>query len=562
MPTLYSYATDEVDGTIFDNIQRRISHIENASAFRMSEYPVEDITDGKADKFIEVLIEDLATLTTSISQYTEMLKIDRSLLTYETAKMDNITALKANVKLNIKNVYLIQKEIEKYERKLRALRDYMPYISLTNFLDFRTAYDTFTTQLTDLLNVGTDLLEFLIEDGLIKTKGFEEVNINRPRTGLNYDESTPYYRRKITEKMLLKKMEEISKRPDYVWNISEQIDPTTGLPEYEGLSEEDYNAMIGERNRVELLNQALDELNERDYVPNQKVFPDKDYELWYDKLTQIIKDRKLANKLKKGIKISKKDAGTDPTDEDLDGNEGYVPYEEPDVSFDEEGDVVRELPQGEDYIPYRPTPRRPKPTTEEEEMEEVLIEEKEQLETIKLISSILKRINEPFKKLWEKLLSTILSIDGDMELILNNFNEYRQQRLEDPTKANEENEALLNNPYGMKGSGIFGYKITSQGFKKKGGNFTKRGGGYWEEMAKGTYKDGKYTPHYDTGISLKGGAEMAKYDDTRMGVFDDTRMGVNDNIYNAYSGGIPNQLAHPSRREMARYYGSGGSKFI
>ena len=527
MPTLYSYATDEVDGTIFDNIQRRISHTENASAFRLNEYPVEDITDGKADKFIEVLIEDLATLTTSVSQYTEMLKIDRSLLTYETAKIDNITALKSNVKLNIKNVYLIQRDIEKYDRKLKTLKEFIPYITLTNFLDFRTAYDTFTTQLTDLLNVGNDLLEFLIEDGLVKTKGFEEVNINRPRTGLNYDESTPYFRRKITEKMLLKKMEEISKRPDFVWNVSEQIDPTTGLPEYEGLNEEDYNTIIGERNRVELLNQALDELNERDYVPNQKIFPDKDYELWYDKLTQIVKDRKLANKLKKGIKISKKDTGTDPTDEDLDG---YVPYEEPDVDFDEEGDVVRELPQGEDYIPYRPTPRRPKPTTEEEEMEEVLIEEKEQLEAIKLISSILKRINEPFKKLWEKLLTTILSIDGDMEMILNNFNEYRQQTLEDPTKANEEKEAILNNPYGM-----------------KGGNFTKRGGGYWEEMAKGTYKDGKYTPHYNTGVSMKGGAEMAKYD---------------DNIYNAYSGGIPNQLAHPSRREMARYYGSGGSKFI
>jgi hypothetical protein len=55
MPTLYSYATDEVDGSIFDNIQRRIAHTENASSFRMSEYPPKDITDGKADKFIEVL---------------------------------------------------------------------------------------------------------------------------------------------------------------------------------------------------------------------------------------------------------------------------------------------------------------------------------------------------------------------------------------------------------------------------------------------------------------------------------------------------------------------------
>jgi hypothetical protein len=528
MPTLYSYATNEVDGTIFDNIQRRISHIEDASAFRLSEYPVKDITDGKADKFIEVLIEDLATLTTSVSQYTEMLKIDRSLLTYETTKMDNITALKANVKLNIKNVYLIQREIEKYERKLRALRDYMPYISLTNFLDFRTAYDTFTKQLTDLLYVGNDLLEFLIEDGLVKTKGFEEVVLNRPRTGLNFDESTPYFRRKITEKMLLKKMEEISKRPDFVWNVGERIDPTTGEPEYEGLSEEDYNRIVGERNRVELLNQALDELNERDYVPNQKIFPDKDYELWYDKLTQIVQDRKLAKKLKKGIKITKKDAGTDPTDEEV--NEGYVPYEEPDVSFDDEGDIVREIPQGDDYIPYTPTPPRPKPTTEEEEMEEVLIEEKEQLEAIKLISSILKRINEPFKKLWDKLLTTILSIDGDMEMILNNFNEYRQQRLEDPTKANEEKEALLNNPYGMKGGN----------FTKRGYWEGKKGGSYWEEVRKGNT-----TPKYNNGVSLK-------------------YIGFNpeDRPENAYSGGIPNQLAHPSRREMARYYGSGGSKFI
>jgi len=33
MPTLYPYATDYVDGTIFDNIQRRIAHTETAGGY-------------------------------------------------------------------------------------------------------------------------------------------------------------------------------------------------------------------------------------------------------------------------------------------------------------------------------------------------------------------------------------------------------------------------------------------------------------------------------------------------------------------------------------------------
>jgi len=222
----------------------------------------------------------------------------------------------------------------------------------------------------------------------------------------------------------------------------------------------------------------------------------------------------------------------------------------------------------------------------EQGLKDLFEEERDLFQGIKLMSDLLKKINEPFAKVWAKLTNSIVLIEEDMRDILNNFNEFRQQTLNNPRTADEEKEDLLNNPYGrtMKGGSLFGYKITLGGVKKKGGGYwntghyntgvSLKGGGFWEEMAKGTYKDGKYTPHFDTRVSMKGGAEMAKYDDTRMpkydesrmGIYDNSRMGVDDNsrmgVYNAYSGGMPPQLSHPSSREMARYYGGGGSRFI
>jgi len=214
----------------------------------------------------------------------------------------------------------------------------------------------------------------------------------------------------------------------------------------------------------------------------------------------------------------------------------------------------------------------------EQGLKDVFDEEKDLFQGIKLMSDLLKKINEPFAKVWAKLTNSIILIEEDMRDILNNFNEFRQQTLNNPRTADEEKEDLLNNPYGR---------------TMKGGNFTKRGGNtLLSELVKG-YKDGKVgyqkrgggywnTGHYNTGVSMKGGAEMAKYDDTRMakyddtrmpkydesrmGIYDNSRMGVDDNsrmgVYNAYSGGMPPQLSHPSSREMARYYGGGGSKYI
>ena len=105
-----------------------------------------------------------------------------------------------------------------------------------------------------------------------------------------------------------------------------------------------------------------------------------------------------------------------------------------------------------------------------------------------------------------------MRVDEDMRSILNNFNEFRQQVLNNPNTLDQEKEDILQNPYGMKGSGF--NKDTFDNLIK---NYD--------------YKDGKWKPKegYINPISLKGG----------------------------YAG-----LSHPSRREMARYYGAGGSKYI
>lgn len=481
MPTLYPYATDYVDGTIFDNIQRRIAHTETAGGYRLTEYPIEDKTNGKADAYIEGLTENLFSLNTSINQYTDMLKTDRDLLTYETTKMENISALKQNVKQNIKNIYVIDGELSKFERKLKVLKEYIPYVSLTNFLDFRTIYDTYLTSIVDLVAVGTDLMDFLIEDGLIKTKGYSEVLIDT--TGVNEEDETPYYRRKITDKMLKKKMSEIAKRPDFVWSM-----------------EYDDEELDAEANRVNLINQALEELGEKEYFynPNQKEFEDEDYDLWYDRMTNIFNEKRFIKQTQQALKKEREsqanrqaDLGIDPV---YDINyPDYVPFVPEDISYDEEGNPAQIL--------------EPEPTiqintnlnTEDKEMEEIFNEEKEMLRNIKLISNLLKKINEPFAKLWTKMTNVVMSIDETMMTILNNFNVYRQQKLDDPNNLNIEKEGLLDNPYGMKG-----------------------GNTLLSELVKG-YKDGK------VGYQKKGG----------------------------YAG-----LSHPSRREMARYYGSGGSKYI
>jgi hypothetical protein len=571
MPTLYSYATNEVEGTIFDNIQRRIAHTENASSYRMSEYPPKDITDGKADKFIEVLTEDLYTLTNSVDAYTDMLKIDRDLLTYETHKADNYSTLKSNIKGNIRGVALIEKDIEKYERKLKVLKESIPYVSLTNFLDFRTAYDTMIASFIELIQVGNDLIRFLREDGLIKTKGYAEVRIDPE--GFNEEGAKPLYRRKITDKNLIDKMKEIARRPDYI------------------MEENPYNDdEINDRNRVDLINLALQELGEIDFIydPTDTSYKDPEYTLFYNKLNKIKDARKLGlelDRIKKRKIIERKKLERDRLiKEEFDREyedyrnrtEDYVPFEPKGVSYDEEGNVAFEPEEEEEEEEEEELPDEDildrNIAIREEGVREILEEERELFRGLKLMNDLVKKINEPFARVWEKLTRTMISIEEDMKDILNNFNEFRQQTLHDPNTITEEKEALLNNPYGT----------------KRGGNFTKRGGGYWEEMAKGTYKDGKYTPNFDTRVSMKGGAEMAKYDDTRamkydnniynaytggmprdesrMGIYDNSRMGVADNsrmgVYNAYSGGMPPQLSHPSSREMARYYGSGGSKYI
>jgi hypothetical protein len=523
MPTLYPYATDYVDGTIFDNIQRRIAHTETAGGYRLTEYPIEDKTNGKADAYIEGLTENLFSLNTSINQYTDMLKTDRDLLTYETTKMENISALKQNVKQNIKNIYVLDGELSKFERKLKLLREYIPYVSLTNFLDFRTIYDTYLTSVVDLVAVGTDLMDFLIEDGLVKTKGYSEVFIDT--TGVNEEGETPYYRRKITDKMLKKKMGEIAKRPDFVWSM-----------------EYDDEELDAEANRVNLINQALEELGEKDYFynPNQKEFEDEDYDLWYDRMTNIFNEKRFIKQTQQALKKERQsqanrqaDLGIDPI-YDVDYPD-YVPFVPDDISYDEEGNPAEILEPEQPNIQINTNLN-----TEDKEMEEIFNEEKEMLRGIKLISNLLKKINEPFAKLWTKMTNVVMSIDEIMMYILNNFNVYRQQKLDDPNNLNIEKEGLLDNPYGI-----------------KGGNFTKKG--YWEEKRGGNtllselvkgYKDGKVgyqkKPNNNSGVSLK-----------YIGFNPEDRPKPNIQLEGGYAG-----LSHPSRREMARYYGSGGSKYM
>jgi len=544
MPTLYPYATDYVDGTIFDNIQRRIAHTENAGSYRLTEYPIEDKTNGKADTYIEGLTENLFSLNTSINQYTDMLKTDRDLLTYETTKMENISALKQNVKQNIKNIYVIDGELSKFERKLKVLREYIPYVSLTNFLDFRTIYDTYLTSVVDLVAVGTDLMDFLIEDGLIKTKGYSEVFIDT--TGVNEEDETPYYRRKITDKMLKKKMGEIAKRPDFVWSM-----------------EYDDEELDAEANRVNLINQALEELGEKDYFynPNQKEFEDEDYDLWYDRMTNIFNEKRFIKQTQQALKKERQsqanrqaDLGIDPI---YDVNyPDYVPFVPDDISYDEEGNPAEILE------PEQPTIQiNTNLNTEDKEMEEIFNEEKEMLRGIKLISNLLKKINEPFAKLWTKMTNVVMSIDETMMYILNNFNVYRQQKLDDPNNLNIEKEGLLDNPYGVKGG-----NFTKKGYweEKRGGNtllselvkgykdgkvgYQKKGGGVWEEIARAeqSKKDGKM--NYNNGVSLKYIGFNPE---------DRPKPRMLPQLEGGYAG-----LSHPSRREMARYYGSGGRKYM
>ena len=135
------------------------------------------------------------------------------------------------------------------------------------------------------------------------------------------------------------------------------------------------------------------------------------------------------------------------------------------------------------------------------------------LRGIKLLSTLLKKINEPFKKLWESLTDIIMRVDEDMRNILNNFNEFRQQVLNNPNTLDQEKEDILQNPYGMKGSGF--------------ADFAE-----WEKRNKN---------NNNNNISLK-------------------YVGFDRKNHPSLGGSVG--LSHPSRREMARYYGAGGSKYI
>ena len=314
-------------------------------------------------------------------------------------------------------------------------------------------------------------------------------------------------------------MKEIARRPDYIMDAKPYNDDE-----------------INDRNRVNLINLALQELGEMDFIydPNDTSYKDPEYTLFYNRLNRLKDARKLAldlDKIKKRKIIERrklerdrlrKEAFDREYEDYRNRTEDYVPFEPEGVSYDEEGNVAfepekeeeeeEELPN-EDILDSNIAMR-------EQGLKDLFDEEKDLFQGIKLMSDLLKKINEPFARVWAKLTNSMVLIDEDMKDILNAFNEFRQQTLNNPRTADEEKEDLLNNPYGR---------------TMKGGNFTKRG--YWEEKRGGGW----------------GEAEGYYPDNTKM-----SREDYNKRFHYA----MPPMLTHPSGREMARYYGSGGSKYL
>jgi len=242
MPSIPNYALEETIEAELNKVKRAMNNLNTINAQHLTDKPLSDPTQGKADTYLGTVIREIQDVNSAIGTLTDALYLDRELITFETFKVDNVGAVKENFKRTIKGSSSIVLTIKTITRQLDELRPNFAFVKLSTYTDFKTSFEELSNTIEAYTKVSTEIVEFLANNGLMNTKGYElfqtekmieqKVPGKKGKTKLipSGDMNDPEFKPKITDEIVLAKIKELQQKDNYEYRFNnpkskEYIDP-------------------------------------------------------------------------------------------------------------------------------------------------------------------------------------------------------------------------------------------------------------------------------------------------------------------------------------------------
>lgn len=181
MPSIPQYNIGEVDLAQLNIIKRALMNASDTNYLKLTNKPDTDPTNGQADADLLKITEEIYSLNTTLDTFTDGLKLDREVLTFETFKLENLSNVKENFKRSIKASNVIVGSINQITRQLEDLAPNFNYVLLSTVTDFKEAFTELLIGYEDFSKTAKDITDFLIRDGLMNTKGYEKFLVEKTR---------------------------------------------------------------------------------------------------------------------------------------------------------------------------------------------------------------------------------------------------------------------------------------------------------------------------------------------------------------------------------------------
>lgn len=253
MPSIPSYAIDETTEAELNKVKRALNKMNVINAAHLTDKPLQDPTNGKADDNVLIITRELLELNIALGTLTDALYLDRELITFETFKIENFTNVKENFKRTIKGAAALVGNMKTINNQLNALAPNFIFVTLSTYTDFRVAFNELATTAEKFNKTATDIIQYFVNDGLMKTKGYEKFQVEimeeqkvKGKKGSIKKGTTkliptgtyadPEWKPRITDAMVLAKIEELKKTDNYDQRFNnpkskEYLDPTSPDPD-------------------------------------------------------------------------------------------------------------------------------------------------------------------------------------------------------------------------------------------------------------------------------------------------------------------------------------------
>jgi len=242
MPSIPSYALEETEEAQLNKVKRALNNLNTINAQHLTDKPLSDTTQGKADTYLGTVIREIQDVNSAIGTLTDAIYLDRQLITFETFKADNIGAVKENFKRTIKGSASIVLTIKTITNQLDELRPNFAFVKLSTYTDFKTSFEELSNTIEAFTKATTEIVTFLASNGLMNTKGYElmqteimqeqKIPGKKGKTKLipTGTYSDPEFKPKITDAIVMAKIDELKKKDNYEYRFNnpkskEYIDP-------------------------------------------------------------------------------------------------------------------------------------------------------------------------------------------------------------------------------------------------------------------------------------------------------------------------------------------------